>query len=214
MGLTSASCRARRHIYGVCRAPVSAGSNHVGARVMCIAHVICPVGGLGWASARWRTGHPCQVAQPATPPRACCSTRRRVQTSGRGDGAVIAVPPTGCRERGMRSTSVRRRSASRRDEGHPCRWSVREARREEKTRPTIFCRAGQGARWPTSRPRRPPRPRRCPGGASAARHGTAPPALLRTAGRAPGGGAPRPDTRGHGTHAADKGVHAARFATV
>ena len=37
----------------------------------------------------------------------------------------------------MRSPGVRQRSASRRDEGHPCHWSVREARHEGKTRPTI-----------------------------------------------------------------------------
>src|SRR5215475_12614102 len=96
MGLTSPSCRARRQRYGVSSAPVSAGSNHVGARVMCIAHVICPVGTPFCARARCREGHPCHNAHPATPLRVRCRKRRRDETRGPGRLDVMLLPPSTC----------------------------------------------------------------------------------------------------------------------
>src|SRR5262245_54178999 len=44
MGFTIASCNAYITMKGVMIPGVSAGSNHVGARVMCTPHVICPSG--------------------------------------------------------------------------------------------------------------------------------------------------------------------------
>src|SRR5438552_10640908 len=78
MGFTSASCMAYRHIKGVITPSVSAGSNHLGARVMCIAQVICPAGSPFCAIAIWRHGQPCHTANPAIPPSVPWSKWRRV----------------------------------------------------------------------------------------------------------------------------------------
>src|SRR5262245_22883712 len=100
MGFTSASWRARRQRYGVSSAPVSAGSNHVGARVMCIAHVICPAGAPFCAMARCRDGHPCHVAHPATPLRVLCRKRRRDNNICPWRLDVMPLPPSECADRG------------------------------------------------------------------------------------------------------------------
>src|SRR4029450_2649997 len=78
MGFTSASCMAYKQIKGVINPGVSAGSNHIGARVMCIAQVIWPVGSPFCAMATGRRGQPCHVANPAIPPSVPWSKRRRV----------------------------------------------------------------------------------------------------------------------------------------
>src|SRR5881296_3898945 len=110
MGLTSASCRARRQRYGVCSAPVSAGSNHVGARVMCIAQVICPVGTPFCARARCREGHPCHIAQPATPHRVRCRKRRRDENLWPWRLDVMPLPPSTCADSGTGTACLPTRS--------------------------------------------------------------------------------------------------------
>src|SRR5215831_11487917 len=78
MGFTSASCMAYKQIKGVINPGVSAGSNHTGARVMCIAQVIWPAGSPFCAMATCRRGQPCHVTNPAIPPSVPWSKRRRV----------------------------------------------------------------------------------------------------------------------------------------
>src|SRR5262245_56091845 len=63
---------------------------------MCIAQVICPVGAPFCARARRREGHPCQVAQPATPHNVCWRTSRRDHTLCPWDPDIIPLPPSGC----------------------------------------------------------------------------------------------------------------------
>src|SRR5882724_9805588 len=80
MGLNMASCSAYISMNGVISPGVSAGSNHVGAMVTCIAQVIWPEGSSLAAGAARSRGHPCsQAVSPATPPTEPCRKRRRVR---------------------------------------------------------------------------------------------------------------------------------------
>src|SRR5258708_1933266 len=86
MGFTSASCSAYKTIHGVMIPGVSAGSNQVGASVVCTPQVNCPCGPAAAANS----------GVPATIPKAASAKRSRRVTPAPlppGDGAPR--PPTG-----------------------------------------------------------------------------------------------------------------------